>query len=109
MLQEFNSAMESGFSSYTTFFLPDQELRDELKAFLSELVPKAFARFAEKYPSSLFSPKTAAKVARYNPEVLTQMFASFFEGYLDFPSLSLSLYLAHRFFSRPFPFLFCHY
>ncbi|MCO5567684.1 hypothetical protein L7F22_021378 [Adiantum nelumboides] len=79
-LKSFNSLFEELHRTQSTWFVPDPELREELRISIEEKVVPAYRSFLIRHQSFLNSGRGRQKIITYTPEDLERCLRDLFEG-----------------------------
>ncbi|KAL6010590.1 hypothetical protein ACLOJK_001024 [Asimina triloba] len=76
----FNSAFEEAHRVQTTWFVPDQQLREELRISIAEKLLPAYRSFLGRFRHHLESGRHSEMYIKYSAEDLESALVDFFEG-----------------------------
>ncbi|KAI4319032.1 hypothetical protein MLD38_032682 [Melastoma candidum] len=78
--KNFNACFEEIYRIQTAWKVPDDQLREELRISISEMVIPAYRSFVGRFGSQLESGKNSGKYIKYMPEDLENYLSDLFEG-----------------------------
>uniref|UniRef100_A0A0D6QWN5 Exocyst subunit Exo70 family protein n=1 Tax=Araucaria cunninghamii TaxID=56994 RepID=A0A0D6QWN5_ARACU len=78
--KSFNSTLEEVYRNQTAWFVPDLQLREELRISIAEKLLPAYRSFLGRFRSHLECGRHAERYIKYTPEELEDYLSDLFEG-----------------------------
>lgn len=79
--KSFNIQFEELHSKQSQWTIPDQELRDELRLAVAEILLPAYMSFISRFGNLVQRSKNPHKYIKYTQEELDQLLGQFFQGH----------------------------
>ncbi|CAN6330609.1 unnamed protein product [Urochloa humidicola] len=78
--KSFNMQFEELHAKQSQWTIPDQELRDDLRLAIAEVLLPAYRSFINRFGSLIQRGKNPRKYIKHSPEALDQLLGQFFQG-----------------------------